>query len=68
MGLLKVTPKGWLILKDHYLGLDSNDRCRLHLTALLDKVVANDASKVKALPYFGVWGEVDSPKDLEVFS
>ena len=68
MGLLKVTPKGWLILKDLYLGLNSHDRSRLHLTALLDKVVVSEASKVKALPFFGVWGEVDSPKDLEVFS
>ena len=68
MGLLKFTPNGWRILKGVYLGLNEDDRSKIHLTALLDKVVASEACKVKAVPFSGVWGEIDSPRDLEVFS
>ena len=44
--------------------LSSEERDRMHMTGMLQKVINAGNVKVSAIAYKGVWGEVDNVEDL----
>ncbi|MBF0627955.1 MAG: phosphocholine cytidylyltransferase family protein [Magnetococcales bacterium] len=68
MGLLRFTPVGWSELLRVLEGLCEEDRNKIHATGVLQKIIEAGRIPVTAIPYTGVWGEIDSLNDLLVMS
>lgn len=68
MGLLRISPNGWIEMRKLFNDLMDTERSRLSMTEMLQKIVEGGVIDIKALPYDGVWGEIDSEKDLEFFN
>ena len=68
MGLLRISPNGWIEMKKIFNDLINTERSRLSMTEMLQKIVEGGVIDIKALPYDGVWGEIDSEMDLEFFN
>lgn len=64
MGLLRFTPTGWAEVSRLHSALPRSEADTMHMTGILQRVVAAGRVPVRALPYAGIWGEVDSPTDL----
>lgn len=67
MGLLKFSLKGWSSVLKKLAELSQEDQGQIHMTGLLQKLINSSAQNVKAIPYFGCWGEIDSQDDLASF-
>jgi choline kinase len=67
MGLLKFTPKGFESLMKLRNELSTDMQDKLHMTAALQKVIESKVLGIKAIPYLGRWGEVDSEDDLACY-
>lgn len=67
MGLLKFTPKGWDLVDTLRRGLPLESQDKMHMTGTLQKVIESGALPIKAIPYLGRWGEVDSEEDLACY-
>jgi choline kinase len=67
MGLLKFTPKGWQTVDDLLARLERQDRDRLDMTSLLQRLVAS-GHEIRAVAVDGPWGEVDSERDLALYA
>ena len=66
MGLLKLQPNGWNILKKIFYSFNSDERKKFDMTRILNLAIKNDI-KIKAVPFNGKWGEVDSETDLNLY-
>ena len=67
MGLLKFTPTSWkefLRAKSTFPIRSTNT---LHITTVLNRIIELGSVRVRAFPYSGVWGEIDTPDDLLLF-
>jgi len=66
MGLLKITPQGWLLIENYLneIGPESTDQLDMTslLSALLDRKVT-----ITTVPVDGGWVEVDNPEDLDAY-
>jgi len=64
MGLLKITTESW----NEILNIRSNllkEECdKMHMTGTLQKIIDAKNIIIKAIPYYGEWGEVDNELDL----
>ena len=67
MGLLRYTPKGWAEIVRIRNQLEPDERDRLHMTGLLQKVIDAALMPIEAISFNGEWGEVDSADDLAVY-
>ena len=67
MGLLKFTPKVWEIIKKSLREKNEKFIEKLHITELLNNLVNFENIKIKAIPNKFNWGELDTPKDLELY-
>lgn len=67
MGLLRFTPKGWEEVDRIRSGLTSDECDRMHMTGTLQLLIDAKCIQIKAVPYQGVWGEIDSADDLTVY-
>ncbi|WP_166424977.1 phosphocholine cytidylyltransferase family protein [Paraglaciecola sp. 20A4] len=67
MGLLKFTPKGLDIIARLQQGLSADLQDKMHMTGALQKVIESKVLAIKAVPYLGRWGEVDSEDDLACY-
>lgn len=67
MGLLRFTPIGWAEVKRIRAQLTSSERDAMHMTGTLQRVIDAGQFKVNAVPYEGLWGEVDTAEDLAVY-
>ena len=68
MGLVKLTPKSWLEIVRIRKELCSDIRDQMHMTGLLQRIIDASRIPISAIPYNGVWGEVDSMDDLKAYS
>lgn len=68
MGLLRISPNGWNEMKKLFDDLNDTDRNRLSMTEMLQKIIEGEVIDIKALPYDGLWGEIDSERDLEIYN
>jgi choline kinase len=65
MGLLKFTPEGWAAVKRVTGACGSEEIDRMDMTGLLSRLIA-DGVRIRAIPYDGLWLEVDSESDLRL--
>lgn len=66
MGLLRFTPEGWANVLRIRSSLSSEQCDKMHMTGTLQKIIETDGIPIAAVPYSGVWGEIDSVQDLRV--
>ena len=64
MGLLRTTPRSWLEIEQVKQSMDKSIFDTMHITAMLQRIIDIGNLKIKAIPYNGVWGEIDSEEDL----
>jgi choline kinase len=67
MGLLRFTPQGWGEVERIRAGLSGRERDAMHMTGTLQRVIDAGKIPVRALPYRGAWGEIDSGEDLAAY-
>lgn len=67
MGLLRFTPLAWVEVERIRALLPAEQQDSMHMTGTLQKVIDSGRIKVAAIPYEGVWGEIDSAEDLAVY-
>lgn len=67
MGILKITPSAWLKILNFLNTAEEIDLAKLDMTSLLMKIIQDDIMRIKAIPYYGVWGEVDHKSDIECY-
>jgi len=67
MGLLRFTPDSWRALETMRAALPSDTRNQLHMTGALQRLIQLGGIAIRAVPYTGTWGEVDSQEDLSVY-
>lgn len=67
MGLLRFTPKGWEGARRLLSGLDEQERDKLDMTSMLQRLIAS-RQEIRAVAVSGPWGEVDSERDLAIYT
>tara|TARA_B100000963_G_scaffold357105_2_gene378571 strand:+ start:377 stop:1096 length:720 start_codon:yes stop_codon:yes gene_type:complete len=67
MGLLYISPQGWKIIKNLRKNLGLKKRNEMEMTQMLSQITKNEPLFIRAIPYYGVWGEIDSKNDIKVF-
>ena len=66
LGLLKFSPKGWSATENLLRATVQSERDRLDMTGLLQRLIQHGIP-VDAVPVDGLWCEVDSESDLELY-
>lgn len=67
MGLLRFTPTGWTEVRAVLSALSPLERDRIDITHLLQKLLVSNTISIRAIPYQGCWGEIDSETDLLLY-
>jgi choline kinase len=67
MGLLRFTPVGWAEVVRIRSTLSLEECDRMHMTGTLQLIIECRKIPVHALPYVGMWGEIDTEADLSVY-
>lgn len=68
MGLLYFSEVGWSKLQKLRRSNSYEKNKKQDMTNLLQQAVMSGNCKIKAVPYFGKWGELDTPSDLSLFA
>lgn len=68
MGLLLFTPEGWKELLRIQSGLTPAQSDKIDMTGILQMIITAGRLPIEAIPYVGVWGEIDSEKDLTYYN
>lgn len=66
MGLLKFSAQGWQLSSDILNALSADVVNKLDMTSFLQLLIEN-GFKIKAIPFKGVWGEIDHISDYEYY-
>mgnify|MGYP003393914769 CR=1 FL=1 len=66
MGLLRFSPAGWKEIANFLQSLSAAEIDKLSMTALLQKLITHGV-KIKGMPYDGLWGEVDTVSDQNLY-
>ena len=67
MGLLYFSQVGWSKLQKLRRSNTHKENKKQDMTNLLQQAVTSENFKIKAVPYFDKWGEVDTPSDLLLY-
>lgn len=67
MGLLKFSPVGWKQVEKYRAKLPITMQDNMHMTGTLNAMIQQNHIKIRAFPYEGQWGEIDSPEDLACY-
>lgn len=67
MGLLSFSKHGWKIFFDFIFGLPLFKQMSIDMTSALNLFLRKEESPVKCIPFSGLWGEIDSKSDLEIY-
>lgn len=67
MGLLKFSPVGWKQVEMYRAELPAVMQDNMHMTGTLNAMIQQNNIKVRAFPYEGRWGEIDSQEDLACY-
>lgn len=65
MGLLRFTPESWAEIVRIRSALPDEEKDKMHMTGMLQKVIEAKRVSIIGIPYIGQWGEVDSQRDLK---
>jgi choline kinase len=66
MGLLKLSPKGWTILKEMFLSVPESKRMKLDMTSMLNVLIDNGV-QIKVVFVKGKWCEADTMEDIHIY-
>ena len=66
MGLLKFTPKSWNKVEGLRRKFKEPDSDVMSMTELLSQLITI-GTKIRAIPYYGAWGEIDHESDLKCY-
>lgn len=66
MGILKIKPNGWIKIKSYLDSLSEDERSKLDMTTLIDKLIKNGI-EIYTVASDGLWLEVDSKEDLDLY-
>lgn len=67
MGLLRFTPTSWREFLRARSSFSTKNQNALHITAVLNRIIELGSVRIRAFPYSGIWGEIDTPDDLLLF-
>ncbi len=68
MGLLRLTPVAWREISCIREKLTSQEHERMDTTGTLQRIIEAGRIAIAAIPYTGIWGEVDTEADLALYS
>lgn len=68
MGLIKLTPFSYKTILQTCLKMHDKLWTTMHMTELMQLLIKEKILKLNAIPYFGLWGEIDSISDLQFYS
>jgi choline kinase len=68
MGLLRLTPPAWHEISCVREKLTPQERDRMDMTGTLQRVIEAGRVAITAIPYTGIWAEVDTESDLALYS
>ena len=68
MGLLYFSKVGWSKLQKLRRSNTHEKNKKQDMTNLLQQAIASGDHKIKAVPYFEMWGELDTPSDLSIYA
>ena len=66
MGLIKTNPSDWKKISKYLKKIDPKKIKKLQSTQLLNDLIKNKVTKIKAIKNIGRWCEVDSQSDLKI--
>jgi L-glutamine-phosphate cytidylyltransferase len=66
MGLLKLTPKGWMQIQSFLNKLSIDERMSLDMTTLLQNLIGKKV-KIHGIAVSGKWCEMDTSSDLKLY-
>jgi choline kinase len=68
MGLLRFSSNAWEVAMKS-INVGSHSLCKsMDMTSLIQHIINKTGLEVKGIPYRGLWGEVDSVSDLELYN
>jgi choline kinase len=67
MGLLRISPGGWAEIARIREDLSQEQRDKIHMTGMLQKIIEKNFLSIVAVPYKSKWGEIDSVNDLSIY-
>ena len=67
MGLMRTSPGEWNKIKNYIYKQDDQTRKQIQLTHLLNGLIQNQITEIAGIPFTGIWGEIDTKKDLEFY-
>lgn len=68
MGLIKMTPVGWQLVKKLCATFSDEEVAKMHMTGMLQQLITKGSGWIQGVPYNGVWGEVDTESDLNLYN
>ena len=66
MGLIRMTPKAWTVLKHNLSSLPQSVQRSIQITQLLQLTIEKKSIDIFAVPNTEPWIEIDRPRDVEV--
>lgn len=66
MGLMKIAPNGWRSIREYIGTLTDSEFNQMDMTRLFSNLI-HKGYKIYAIPYDGLWLEVDSADDLHLY-
>lgn len=67
MGLIRTSPDEWNEIRNYIYKQDDEIRKQIQLTHLLNGLIQNQIVEIAGIPFTGIWGEIDTKKDLEFY-
>lgn len=68
MGLLRFTPGAWREISRIRKEIAAQERDRMDMTGTLQRIIEAGRVAIQAIPYSGIWGEVDTEADLAIYN
>ena len=67
MGILRFNPESWNLFKSLYSALEDTARNKIDMTSMLQLIIKSGKLPIKGINYEGVWGEIDSQDDIQIY-
>ena len=67
MGLVRFRPAGWVKAYRIFEKLSQKSKNTMHMTGMLDIIIKARILNIGTVCYKGIWGEIDSASDLEIY-
>ena len=68
MGIFKTKPSGWKEIIKVKRELSLNEYYKIDTTSIFQKIIEKDNLKIYGIEYKEIWGEVDTPSDLQIYN